>query len=50
MASSSSLAHFNADARESAFETIEIDPQFAQGLGFAEGDIARLLFLGGRTL
>lgn len=45
MASSSSLAHFSADARENAFETIEIDPQYAQGLGFAEGDIARLLLL-----
>ena len=45
MASSSSLAHFNADARENAFETIEIDPQYAQGLGFAEGDIVRLLLL-----
>ena len=45
MASSSSLAHFNADVRENAFETIEIDPQYAQGLGFAEGDIVRLLFL-----
>jgi hypothetical protein len=45
MASSSSLAHFNADARENAFETIEIDPQYAKGLGFAEGDIVRLLLL-----
>ncbi|KAF8127717.1 P-loop containing nucleoside triphosphate hydrolase protein [Boletus edulis] len=42
MASSSSLAHFNADARENAFETIEIDPQYAQGLGFAEGDIVEI--------
>lgn len=45
MASSSSLARFNVDARENAFETIEIDPQYAQGLGFAEGDIVRLLLL-----
>lgn len=45
MASSSSLAHFNVDARENAFETVEIDPQYAQGLGFAEGDIVRLLSL-----
>ncbi|KAG9310908.1 P-loop containing nucleoside triphosphate hydrolase protein [Chiua virens] len=42
MASSSSLAHFNADARDNAFETIEIDPQYAQGLGFAEGDIVEV--------
>lgn len=45
MASSSSLAHFNADAGENAFETVEIDPQYAQGLGFAEGDVVRLFFL-----
>ncbi|KAF8553261.1 AAA-domain-containing protein [Imleria badia] len=42
MASSSSLAHFNADAREGALETIEIDPQYAQGLGFTEGDIVEI--------
>ncbi|KAI9457841.1 P-loop containing nucleoside triphosphate hydrolase protein [Boletus coccyginus] len=42
MASSSSLARFNADARENAFETIEIDPQYAHGLGFAEGDIVEI--------
>ncbi|KAG8215478.1 P-loop containing nucleoside triphosphate hydrolase protein [Butyriboletus roseoflavus] len=42
MASSSSLAHFNVDARESTFETIEIDPQYAQGLGFAEGDVVEI--------
>ncbi|KIJ18346.1 hypothetical protein PAXINDRAFT_167524 [Paxillus involutus ATCC 200175] len=43
MASSSSLAHFNsADARDKGLETIEIDPQYAQGLGFAEGDIVEI--------
>jgi peroxin-1 len=47
MASSSSLAHFNsADARDKGLETIEIDPQYAQGLGFAEGDIVSLLLFG----
>ncbi|KIK98366.1 hypothetical protein PAXRUDRAFT_692364 [Paxillus rubicundulus Ve08.2h10] len=43
MASSSSLARFNsADARERGLETIEVDPQYAQGLGFAEGDIVEI--------
>ncbi|KAF9238473.1 P-loop containing nucleoside triphosphate hydrolase protein [Melanogaster broomeanus] len=43
MASSSSLAHFNsADGREKGIETIEIDPQYSQGLGFAEGDIVEI--------
>ncbi|KIJ64352.1 hypothetical protein HYDPIDRAFT_90732 [Hydnomerulius pinastri MD-312] len=43
MASASSLAHFNsADGREKGFETIEIDPQYAQGLGFAEGDLVEI--------
>ena len=42
MASSSSLAHFNAfDGRDKGLETIEIDPQYAQSLGFVEGDIVR---------
>lgn len=49
MASSSSLAHFNVDVRENASETIEIDPQYAQGLGFAQGDIVRLLLLEDRV-
>ena len=47
MASSSSLAHFNPDTRGNAFETIEIDPQYAQGLGFAEGDTVHMLLLKG---
>lgn len=40
MASASSLAHFNAtgSSGERGLETVEIDPQFAGGLGFAEGD------------
>ncbi|KAL4070159.1 P-loop containing nucleoside triphosphate hydrolase protein [Scleroderma yunnanense] len=38
LASASSLAHFNSsDGRNKALETIEIDPQYAQSLGFAEG-------------
>ncbi|EGO02902.1 hypothetical protein SERLA73DRAFT_102940 [Serpula lacrymans var. lacrymans S7.3] len=43
MASSSSLAHFNSpDAKEKGFETIEIDPQYSQGLGFAQGDVVEI--------
>lgn len=39
MASASSLAHFNSsDTGEKGLETIEIDPQYAQGLGMAQGD------------
>ena len=38
MASASSLAHFNAgQAADGGFETIEIDPQYAQALGLAQG-------------
>jgi peroxin-1 len=41
MASGSSLAYFNTSksAGDNSFETIEIDPQYAQGLGFSEGDL-----------
>jgi hypothetical protein len=40
MASASSLEHFNANHRSDVgFETVEIDPQFAQGLGLAQGDV-----------
>ncbi|KAH7882751.1 P-loop containing nucleoside triphosphate hydrolase protein [Phlebopus sp. FC_14] len=43
MASASSLAHFNTtDGRDKGLETIEIDPQYAQGLGFAEGDVVEI--------
>jgi len=42
MASASSLAHFNStDTTEKGLETIEIDPQYAQGLGLAQGDLVR---------
>lgn len=46
MASASSLAYFNASqsAGDDSFETIEIDPQYAQGLGFSEGDLVSLYF------
>lgn len=40
MASASSLARFNLS--DIAPETIEIDPQYAQALGFAQGDIVRV--------
>lgn len=40
MASASSLAHLNAaHPDQGGFETVEIDPQFAQDLGFAQGDV-----------
>ena len=41
MASASSLAHFNSADAEKGFETIEIDPQYAQSLGLAQGDTVR---------
>ena len=44
MASASSLAHFtSASSAEKGVETLEIDPQFAQGLGFSIGDIVRTI-------
>lgn len=44
MASASSLAQFNASGpNEKGFETVEIDPQYAQGLGFTQGDLVGLL-------
>ncbi|GBE85761.1 Peroxisome biosynthesis protein [Sparassis crispa] len=43
MAASSSLAHFNSgDTSDRGLETIEIDPQYADGLGFALGDIVEI--------
>jgi len=40
MASASSLAHFSSpSSAEKGIETLEIDPQFAQGLGFSLDDI-----------
>ncbi|EAU91532.2 peroxisome biogenesis factor 1 [Coprinopsis cinerea okayama7 len=43
MASASSLAQFNsAQGGQVGFETIEIDPQFAQGLGFMQGDVVEI--------
>ena len=45
MASASSLAHLNAgQLGERSFETLEIDPQYAQGLGLAQGDLVRQFF------
>lgn len=40
MAASSSLAHFNRSsaAGDASRETFEIDPQFAEALGFKQGD------------
>ncbi|KAL1696033.1 P-loop containing nucleoside triphosphate hydrolase protein [Schizophyllum commune] len=42
MASASSLAHFNAGSSSSSFETIEIDPQFAQDLGLSQGSLVEI--------
>ncbi|KAH9846022.1 AAA-domain-containing protein [Lenzites betulinus] len=43
MASASSLAQFNSgEAGDKGLETIEIDPQFAEGLGFALGDVVEI--------
>ncbi|TFK44456.1 P-loop containing nucleoside triphosphate hydrolase protein [Crucibulum laeve] len=43
MASASSLAQFNsAHSGESGLETVEIDPQYAQGLGLTQGDIVEI--------
>ena len=43
MASASSLANFGGvgDGGERGLETIEMDPQFANALGFNQGDIVR---------
>ncbi|OSD00321.1 AAA-domain-containing protein [Trametes coccinea BRFM310] len=43
MASASSLAHFNSgDAGDRGLETVEIDPQYAEGLGLALGDVVEI--------
>ncbi|PCH34751.1 AAA-domain-containing protein [Wolfiporia cocos MD-104 SS10] len=43
MTSASSLARFNAtDASDRTLETIDIDPQFAEGLGFVAGDVVEI--------
>lgn len=47
MVSASSLAHFNSTSSDNTLETVEIDPQYAEGLGFRKGDVvcAIILFL-----
>jgi len=43
MASASSLAYFNSgDSSDRGLETIEIDPQYAEGLGLIMGDIVEI--------
>ncbi|KAF7362140.1 putative peroxisomal biogenesis AAA ATPase pex1 [Mycena venus] len=43
MASASSLAQFNSsDSGEKGFETIEIDPQYALGLGLKQNDLVEI--------
>ncbi|KAH9485161.1 Peroxisome biosynthesis protein PAS1 [Psilocybe cubensis] len=43
MASASSLAHFNAaQSGDGSFETIEIDPQYAQDVGLVQGDLVEI--------
>jgi len=39
MVSASSLAHFNSTSSDKSLETVEIDPQYAEGLGFKQGDV-----------
>ncbi|KAF7970317.1 hypothetical protein HWV62_24390 [Athelia sp. TMB] len=44
MASASSLAHFNSAQadKDKGFETIEIDPQYAMGLGLVQGAVVEI--------
>ncbi|KAG6837810.1 hypothetical protein H0H93_016178 [Arthromyces matolae] len=43
LASASSLTHFSSSQNsENVLETIEIDPQFAQGLGLSQGDLVEI--------
>lgn len=43
MASASSLAHMNASQLgERSFETLEMDPQYAQALGLSQGDLVEI--------
>lgn len=42
MVSASSLAHFNSNSPDSPLETVEIDPQYAEGLGFHKGDLVEI--------
>ncbi|KAI0280178.1 AAA-domain-containing protein [Russula aff. rugulosa BPL654] len=42
MVSASSLAHFNSTSSDNSLETVEIDPQYAEGLGFKEGDVVEV--------
>jgi peroxin-1 len=39
MVSASSLARFHSTSSDNALETVEIDPQYAEGLGFKKGDV-----------
>jgi peroxin-1 len=39
MVSASSLAHFNSTSSDNSLETVEIDPQYAEDLGFKKGDV-----------
>ncbi|KAI0301591.1 P-loop containing nucleoside triphosphate hydrolase protein [Multifurca ochricompacta] len=42
MVSASSLAHFNSSSSDNTLETVEIDPQYAEGLGFKKGDVVEI--------
>jgi hypothetical protein len=44
MVSASSLAHFNSTSPDNSLETVEIDPQYAEGLGFKKGDVVSSCF------
>ena len=44
MVSASSLAHFNSSSSDHSLETVEIDPQYAESLGFNKGDVVSTCF------
>ena len=44
MVSASSLARFNSSSSDHSLETVEIDPQYAESLGFKKGDVVSTCF------
>ncbi len=43
MGANSSLVHSSKSQTDGISDTLEIDPQYAQGLGFSQNDIVRLI-------
>lgn len=43
MGANSSLVHSSKSQTDGISDTVEIDPQYAQGLGFSQNDIVRLI-------